>query len=187
MASRMSISGVASTVRHLESLRDRVSEDRMQRIVSAVAEMGLSVAQAGYSKAEYPGPNDVRVSIVTGGDGATYLVASGTRVLFIEFGSGVNLPDTNPWASSLGIYPGGFSSGKIRPSGWWLYRGERGGVKDGNISPVVDRDRYGNVTKVREGRWWTQGNASANAMYEASKKMRDALADAVTRIWGDAR
>lgn len=184
-ATHMHISGVGRAARALSGrVRDAVSEERLAKVLYAVAQMGMDVAKAGYSKAEYPGTNDVSVSIERGEGGKTYLVATGAHVLFIEFGSGVNIAPTNPLAAGLGYHPGGFSTGKIRPSGWWLYVGERGSAPDANVKPVEDHDKDGNVTKTYANKWWTQGNGSANAMYEASKEMRDQLAEQVRRIWG---
>lgn len=63
-----------------------------QEFVRRLAEIGVRVAQAGFSMADYDGINDVSVSMVRTGDGYS-VIASGEAVGFIEFGTGVKNPE----------------------------------------------------------------------------------------------
>lgn len=89
-----------------------------------LAEVGVRVAQAGFSTADYDGTNDVAVAMVRNGNGYS-VVASGETVGFIEFGTGIRYPE---WDSTGMEYvpPKHGTYGKKRganPNGWFFHRG----------------------------------------------------------------
>lgn len=131
-------------------------ETKEKEFVRRLAELGVSVASAGFATADYDGQNDVVVSLVHRGNRAT-VVASGTTVGFIEFGTGVKFPE---WDNSgmdytppkHGTY--GKGHGK-RPHGWYF-------------------KPYGSEGAAQH----TQGNPPAEAMRTA----RDVMVERVTQI-----
>lgn len=91
-----------------------------------LAEIGVSVASAGFSSADYDGQNDVVVRLEQNGNGYT-VVASGQTVGFIEFGTGVKYPE---WSGDGSPYTpparGSYGKGQGKnPWGWW-YKGSEG-------------------------------------------------------------
>ena len=86
-----------------------------------LAEIGVRVASAGFSAADYDGVNDVTVSLVQTKNGAM-VVASGETVGFIEFGTGVKNPE---WDNAGMEYTppkhGTYGKGKGKnPNGWYF-------------------------------------------------------------------
>lgn len=67
-------------------------EAKEQEFVRRLAEIGVRVAQSGFSTADYDGVNDVSVSMEKTSAGYA-VVASGETVGFIEFGTGVKYPE----------------------------------------------------------------------------------------------
>lgn len=88
-----------------------------------LAEIGVSVASAGFSTADYDGVNDVMVTMEKTATGYN-VVASGSVVGFLEFG--VGRPERNPEYDSSEINytpPPRGSYGKhqgLNPQGWWF-------------------------------------------------------------------
>ena len=89
--------------------------------VRRLAEIGVSVARAGFSMADYDGTNDVQVDMTQNGTKATVL-AFGETVGFIEFGTGVKFPE---WDNSDMDYTppkhGTYGKGQGKnPYGWYF-------------------------------------------------------------------
>lgn len=175
MGGRVRATGIAAVRRDLERRRALVTDEgRLGRFLDALAQGGAEVAQARFNAAEYPGTNGVAVEVVRDSPTRYRVVASGASVLFIEFGSGVTYPATNPTAAEHGFTPRSWSethADAIRRDGLWIYYGQPGG----DASPVSGRP---------SSTWWTRGNPSANAMYEAGKDMRQSIADAWRTAFG---
>lgn len=169
------VEGLARLRRSLSSRAAAVSdESRLARFLDAIAQMGADVARAGFDGAYYSGTNDTSVSVARDSATRYRVVASGTSVLFVEFGSGVTYPATNPRAGGLGFTPRSWSdahANAIKRDGLWVYYGQPGG----DAFPVSGRP---------SGTWWTRGNPSANAMYQAGRDMREAIADAWSLAFG---
>lgn len=96
-----------------------------QEFVRRLAEIGVSVASAGFSLADYDGVNDVAVRMEKTGSGYT-VIASGEAVGFIEFGTGVKYPEWD--ASGVEYTPpkhGTYGKGRgANPHGWWFRQGD---------------------------------------------------------------
>lgn len=92
-----------------------------KEFVRRLAEIGVSVASTGFALADYDGENDVQVSMTQSGTRAT-VVAYGSTVGFIEFGTGVRNPEWNNSGMEYtppqhGTY--GKGHGKY-PHGWYF-------------------------------------------------------------------
>ena len=93
--------------------------------VKRLAEIGVSVASAGFATADYDGVNDVQVTMTQSGTKVA-VVAYGETVGFIEFGTGVSFPE---WDSSGMEYtpPAHGTYGKghgANPNGWYFKQHE---------------------------------------------------------------
>jgi hypothetical protein len=125
-----------------------------------LAEIGVRVAQTGFSTADYDGVNDVSVGLVQTGNGYS-VVASGKAVGFIEFGTGVKYAE---WDNTDMDYTppkhGTYGKGQgANPHGWWFKQ------NDG------DRARH------------TYGNQPAEAMRTARDEMIERVTQIAREVW----
>ena len=93
--------------------------------VRRLAEIGVSVAGAGFASADYDGVNDVGVHVELRGTSAA-VIAEGETVSFIEFGTGVRYQEWNPSGASY-TPPAHGTYGKGRganPKGWYFKQSE---------------------------------------------------------------
>ena len=135
-------------------------EAKEQEFCRRLAEIGVSVAQAGFATADYDGVNDVMVSMEKTANGYA-VVASGKTVGFIEFGTGVRYPE---WDSSDMEYTppphGSYGKGQGKnPWGWW-FRGSDGAVAQ-----------------------HTYGNQPAEAMLTARNQMIEQVTAIAREVW----
>ena len=111
-------------------------EAKEQEFCRRLTEIGVSVASAGFSTADYDGVNDVVVSMEKTATGYR-VVASGETVGFIEFGTGVKYPEWSGDGVEYTPLPhGSYGKGQgTNPWGWW-FKGSDG---------AMARHTYGNM------------------------------------------
>lgn len=136
-----------------------------QEFVKRLAEIGVSVASAGFELADYDGINDVNVRLMKKAGGGYSVMASGETVGFIEFGTGINNPewvdDGNVSGAAYTPPPHG-SYGKghgKQPHGWWFYP-----------NPGASATH-------------TKGNVPAEAMLTARNEMIDKVTQIAREVW----
>lgn len=117
---KASIASALSLVKQYQ----REFREKEKEFTRRLAEIGVSVARAGFSVADYDGVNDVQVSMVKTSNGYS-VVASGETVGFIEFGTGIKHPE---WDSSGMQYTppkhGTYGKGQgANPKGWFYAPG----------------------------------------------------------------
>ena len=127
--------------------------------VARLAEIGVSVASAGFATADYDGTNDVKVTMNARGTSAK-VVAYGETVGFIEFGTGIRYPEWNNTGMEYtppehGTYGKGHGA---RPKGWFFKPGE-GSAQH------------------------TYGNQPAEAMRTARDVMIERVAQIAREVW----
>ena len=127
--------------------------------VRRLAEIGVSVASAGFATADYDGNNDVQVTMSARGTSAK-VVAYGETVGFIEFGTGIRYPEWNNTGMEYtppehGTYGKGHGA---RPKGWFFKPGE-GSAQH------------------------TYGNQPAEAMRTARDVMIERVAQIAREVW----
>lgn len=128
--------------------------------VKRLAEIGVSVASAGFALADYDGINDVQVTMTHGGNSAK-VIAYGETVGFIEFGTGVRNPEWNNTDMDYtppkhGTYGKGMGA---RPKGWYFKQNEGGAVRH------------------------TYGNHPAEAMRTARDTMIERVVQIAREVW----
>ena len=123
--------------------------------IRRLTEIGVSVAQTGFSLADYDGENDVLVAETQNGPRAA-IIAYGKTVGFIEFGTGVKFREYDSSDTEFKPPPhGSYGKGKgANPHGW-----------------------YYTASEGAHGRH-TYGNQPAEAMLTA----RDVMVERVVRV-----
>ena len=162
-------SGVDEFIKGIEEYKkwlERCTKTLIQRLAAE----GYEVAAAGFQKAQYDGTNDSAVSVEERGDKIKAVVAAGSAVLFIEFGTGVTYPDDHPEAGKHGMVRGGYGKGHGSQSTWGYYGdpGTNGQVrKEGARGTLVT----------------THGNPANKPMYEAVKHLERRLPELVREVF----
>lgn len=145
-------------------------ETKLERIVQRLADLGLTVASAGFESAIYDGENDVAVSIEDKGATHKAVVAVGTAVLFIEYGSGCYYPDTHPQKPDGIVGRGEYGKGHGKQNTWGYY-GEAG------TNGVEITNHSGKKVVL------THGNPSNPIMYNSKEAMRQAIQEVVREVF----
>lgn len=125
---------------------------KVNNLTRKLAEMGATNVSLGYARALYDGYNDIDVSVEQAENGFD-IIASGEKVLFVEFGTGITMGYGHPQAGEFGYGPGTYNpqSGNWKnPNGWYF--------KD------TDGQKY-----------HTYGNPPSMTMYETAKQLKEAV------------
>ena len=142
---------------------DQYSKDfavKEKLFIKRLAEIGVSVASTGFATADYDGINDVSVRLEETANGVA-VVAAGSTVGFIEFGTGVRYPE---WDNSGMEYTppkhGTYGKGRGKnPHGWYFKQNEGGAARH------------------------TYGNPPAEAMLTARDEMISRVAQIAREVW----
>lgn len=164
----VSITGLSEAIEHFQSLNESLL-NKTSTLVAHLAQAGYEIADYRFGTAQYDGTNDVSLSLSFSGNTAT-LTASGQAVLFIEFGTGIVFTAENPKATELGFMRGTYGKGQGSNLNW-VYVGNPG------TNGTVLRETPDGETAVK-----TRGNPPANAMYEASKTIRQIITAEVKEV-----
>lgn len=157
-------------IRELESYRSAL-ERKLSTLIQRLADIGFTVASAGYQNAIYDGTNDVSVAIEDGGALKKAVVAVGSAVLFIEFGTGVFYADNYPGEKPAGISErGGYGKGRGKQNTWGYY-GDPG-------TNGVEITKPNGKTVVL-----THGNPSNPVMYNSTLAMKQAIAEIAKEVF----
>lgn len=165
----LSISGIERLQRSVEEYQ-RWLKDRSEKLLDRLAEEGYQIASAKFAQAVYDGTNDVSVSTENRGANTRAVVAVGSSVLFIEFGTGVVYPDDHPEADDLGMKRGEYGKGHGKQTSWGYY-GEPG------TNGELREKKNGSVVVI------THGNPANMAMYETVKELEMHLRDLAKEVF----
>lgn len=166
--------GIDEAIRGVQEYK-RWLDERLQVLVRKAAELGVTVASAGFSSAVYDGTNDVSVTMDERGENAKAVVATGNATLFIEFGTGVMYPDNHPEkpAGIVGRGEYGKGHGKQRT---WGYYGEDTGTNGVFATKKNGETRVPHVVL-------THGNPANMPMYNAKKEIEQRLTELVREVF----
>ena len=145
---------ITAAIKELERYEKEFRKKEAE-FIRRLTEIGVSVAQTGFSLADYDGVNDVLIAETQNGPRAA-IIAYGETVGFIEFGTGVKFREYDSSKSEFTPPPhGSYGKGKgANPKGWYF------------TQSVGAAGRH------------TYGNPPAEAMLAA----RDAMVERVVRI-----
>lgn len=183
---RVEAVGIEKVIKHLEVKKRRMEYD-LKRVMELLAQSGIEVARAEYAQAQYDGYGSVQVGDVIWGEGGKecYVVASGEKVLFIEFGTGKAYPDHPRQGLVLphGAYGAGRGQISRYPKGW-VYVGPMGA----NPTPYAHHPRVvhkdGSFGEPQMDKVRTLGNPPAMAMYDAGLKMKQDVQRIAKEVFG---
>ena len=131
-----------------------------REFVRRLTEIGVSVAELGFSMADYDGTKDVLIAETQNGTRAA-VIAYGTTVGFIEFGTGVKFKEYD--SSSAEFTPpahGSYGKGRGKNPKGWFFKEYEGGV-------------------ARR----TYGNPPAEAMLTARDVMVERVVQIAREVW----
>ena len=165
----LSVSGIERLQRSVEEYQ-RWLKDRSEKLLDRLAEEGYQIASAKFAQAVYDGTNDVFVSTENRGANIRAVVAVGSSVLFIEFGTGVVYPDDHPEANDLGMKRGEYGKGHGKQTSWGYY-GEPG------TNGELREKKNGSVVVI------THGNPANMVMYETVKELEMHLRDLAKEVF----
>ena len=174
MKASIEISGLNEVVSNLQKLQDDLKL-KGDELTTRLGQLGVRIATMYYAQGVYAGYNDVEVTLdETGKLGTAKIVASGNAVLFIEFGTGITMPDAYEARAELksgkvaehGKYGQGYGAD---PNGWYYPATNGLGSNPPDGSEYADR----NQTFIH-----TYGNPAFPAMYMT----RNDLIDSIERI-----
>ncbi|MGM9924236.1 MAG: hypothetical protein ACI4EU_08400 [Butyrivibrio sp.] len=145
-------------IRTVDKKLDRYTK-KINKLTRKLAEMGATNVSLGYARALYDGYNDIEVSVEEAENGFD-IIASGEKVLFVEFGTGITMGYGHPQAGEFGYGPGTYnprSKNWQSPYGWYF--------KD------ADGQKY-----------HTYGNPPSMTMYETAKQLKDAVLETAKAV-----
>ncbi|MBR5873109.1 MAG: hypothetical protein IKY90_01065 [Oscillospiraceae bacterium] len=141
-----------------------------QEFIKRLAEIGVSVATAGFEAAAYDGTKDVSVRMERRGNKVA-VIAEGETVGFIEFGTGKFNPEYN--SAGLEYTPpphGSYGQGKGKQKSWGYYG------DPGTNGKVVTNSKGRDVVI-------TKGNPPAEAMLAARNEMISKVTQIAREVW----
>lgn len=113
----------------LKELQNRLKEDskwldrKCEELCRRLAELGATKAEVGFAAAYYDGNADASITVESDGKNSYRVLASGSTVLFVEFGSGlIGYGHPEPHGYGPGTYPG--KGHWDDPNGWWYAHGQ---------------------------------------------------------------
>lgn len=154
--------------RYKEWLKEKTHE-----LLNALSEEGVQIASAKFASAAYDGTNDVTCQVEQRGDSSVAVLAIGSAVLFIEFGTGVRYPDSHPEAGEHGMIHGQYGYGLGGLESGWRYKGE-----PGTNGEVI-------TTGKHAGEIHTYGNPANMSLYLTVKELEDKFEEIARRVFYD--
>lgn len=156
---KYNINNLSKAISDLSDYQKKI-RDKTKILMSKLAELGVENMKIGFSHAIYDGVNDTVVNTPTWQGDKLIISASGSSILFIEFGAGIHYAaDSHPMASKFGYVRGGYGYGLGKRDSW-RYKGDPGT----NGVVVQDGKHKGEVI--------THGNPANRVVYDTSKLMR---------------
>lgn len=158
-------SSIDDAIKYMEQLQKDM-ETATKEVVETLAEEAYIQADSEFRKASYPGDNDVLVTdkFENGGKKAT-ITATGSSVLFVEFGTGIfksdnyeERDDVTSGGSSLVLH-GFYGSGHGANHKGWVYTGDVGNAPS-------------DTKQLKNGKVHTFGNDANSSMWKAKKYVK---------------
>lgn len=161
---------IDNAIRELQRYKTWLKECT-EKFLKALGDEGMSIASAKFQSAEYDGTNDVKVSVESRDKNKVAVVAVGSSVLFIEFGTGIRYPDNHPEAANNGFSRGTYGHGLGKMKKGWRYTGS-----PGTHGEVI-------TTGKHAGEVHTYGNPANMSMYLTIKELEQKFEEIARRCY----
>ena len=179
---KLEVHGIQEALNRIEDF-EKDLQSKCNELTKRLAEIGVRIANIHYETAPYAGNKDFKVEMQPNGDGSITIVASGTSVLFIEFGTGIINPYDAPEARAL-LTDGGASIDALGQYGekrgssqsGWFYPAENG---LGSPAPSLTEYSYKYPNLIH-----TYGSNATPAMYRARKNMIENIEKVAKEVFG---
>lgn len=171
MKIKVSLGDIESAIKAVDEFENSLKR-KTKMFLERLAEIGIENAKISFKAARYDGDNDVVVNnAVWINDNKLAFSATGSSLLFIEFGAGVHFSSqSHPQAAEMGFYRGGYGHGLGRLDSW-RYEGN-----PGSHGEVI-------TTGKHKGEIKTHGNPANRCMYEAGKEIRKHIAEIAKEVF----
>lgn len=166
----LSQKGIDKVIKELNDYKKWL-KDCTEKFLKALADEGAQIATAKFQRAVYDGTNDVKVSVENREENTVAVVAVGSAVLFIEFGTGVKYPDNHPEAGKNGFTRGGYGYHLARLKNGWRYTGNPGS----NGEVITSGEHAGEVH--------TYGNPANMSMYQTVRELEEHFEEIARRCY----
>lgn len=141
---------------------EKLLQRKAQQILKAAGKQALKAAQDNFNNAEYAGTNDVTVTKTQVDENTIKITATGTATNFIEFGTGINYPNSHPEAIEHDFIHGTYGNRHGANLNGWIYTGETGNAPD--------------TYELKSGAVHTLGNKANLCMYNAREEVKNKYA-----------
>ena len=167
---KVTVHGLDHCLKRLARMQKTIP-DKTHELIEKLGALGITEAQMRFNLAPYDGDRDAEVgSLVWVNENTAQIIASGSTVLFIEFGAGIYYgEEAGAYAQNHGYGPGTYG-----PHGWddyWFYRGDPGTAG-------------GEYAKGKDSVVITHGNPAARPMYYAAEEMRKRISEIAREVFG---
>ena len=153
------VNGLTETLRRIDEYRNNVQR-KANELARRLADMGATNVSLMFARAIYDGTPDNNIEVEQEEENKFVIKASGTTVMFVEFGTGVYYADDHPLAAEFGLIRGSFGKGHGKQE-TWAYYGEPGS--------------NGWTTSKRPGLVFTHGNPANMPMYNTAADLRNEI------------
>lgn len=161
---------IGQAIQELKRYRKWLLE-KTTEFVRVLGEEGMQIASLKFAEATYDGTNDVSCSIEERDGNRVAVVAIGSAVLFIEFGTGITYPDDHPEAAANGMIRGEYGHKLGRLEKGWRYEGDPG--SNGEI--ITEGKHAGEVH--------TYGNPANMSMYQTVRELEQRFEEIARRVY----
>ena len=166
----LSEKGMGDAIKELQQYKKWLL-DCTEKFLKALGDEGMMIASAKFQSAVYDGTNDVSVLVESRDKNKVAIVAVGSAVLFIEFGTGVRYPDNHPEAGKNGFAHGeyGYKLGRLQKG--WRYRGN-----PGTNGTIITEGRHA-------GEVHTYGNPANMSLYLTARELQEKFEEIARRCY----
>jgi len=161
---------IGNAIQELRNYRKWLLE-KTAEFVRVLGEEGMQIASLKFAEATYDGTNDVSCSIEERDSNHVAVVAIGSAVLFIEFGTGITYADDHPEAAANGMIRGEYGHKLGRLEKGWRYKGDPG--SNGEI--ITEGKHAGEVH--------TYGNPANMSMYQTVRELEQRFEEIARRVY----
>lgn len=166
----LSDSSIENAIKELERFKKYILS-KTEELLIELAKEGVSVATVEFGKAVYDGTNDVEVRFEQRENNKVAVIATGNATLFIEFGTGINYPDSHPLAGENDIKHGEFGYKLGRLQNGWRYQGDAG-----TNGEIITQGKYAGLVK-------TKGNPANMSMYNTERELEQKFTEIAKRVF----